>query len=127
VGRVGTAYVKTSHMKYNGYIEWKDGRIEPTDIAGGLKIIKSHRPDGVRWVHTTFEAARMTDDSLPVYVETETRDVNAEYRESVARGMVEKALRSGVALPRYILQGRYLGETDEEFARRREILRPVVR
>ena len=114
-------------MKPNGFLEWKDGRLEPTDVAGGLKIIKPHRPDGERWVRTTFEAARMTDDGLPVYVESETKDVNAQYRESEARSMVERARRYGVALPGYILQGRYPGETDEEFARRVEILRPAVR
>lgn len=114
-------------MKHNGFIEWKDGRIEPTDVAGGLKIIKPHRPDGERWAHTTFEAARMTDEGLPVYVESETRDVNAEYRESEARSMVEEARRNGVALPGFILKGRYPGETDEEFARRVEILRPMVK
>lgn len=114
-------------MKHNGYIEWKDGRIEPTDVAGGLKIIKPHRPDGERWAHTTFEAARMADDGLPVYVEGTTEDVNARYREQEAQSMVERAYRDGVALPGYMLQARYPGETDEEFARRREILRPAVR
>lgn len=114
-------------MKPNGYLEWKDGRIEPTDVAGGMKIIKPHRPDGERWVQTTFEAARVADDDLPVYVEAETKDVNAEFRESEARSMVERSMRYGVALPGYVLKARYPGETDEEMARRVEILRPVVR
>ncbi len=114
-------------MKHNGYIEWKDGRIEPTDVAGGLKIIMPRKGDDGRFVQVTFEAARMADDELPVYVEAETEDVNARYRESEARSMVERSMRYGVALPGYVLKARYPGETDEEMARRVEILRPVVR
>ena len=115
-------------MKPSAYIEWKDGRIEPTDSGGGMKILLMHRQTNEeRWQQTTFDAARMTDEGLPVYVESSTEDINARVRESEARSMVERAIRNGVALPGYVLKARYPGETDEEMARRVEILRPVVR
>ena len=113
-------------MRHNGYLQWKDGRREPTDVAGGMKIIMPRRGIDGRMVQVTFEAALVADDGLPIYVEGGTEDVNARYREAEARHMVEAAIRRGVALPGFVLKARYRGETNDEFARRVEILRPVV-
>lgn len=106
-------------------LRWKDGREEDAGGLAGMYIIKPHRI-GDRVHETTFAMDKVLDSGDVLYVEEKTEDVNAKWLESEARRMVERAFREGIALPRYILQGSYPGETKEEFERRIEILRPAV-
>jgi len=110
---------------------YKDGRRVDSDVGGGLFIIAPFRDTDFRLKERKFEMEAhpglADEQSRPIeYVEVGVEDVDARTRRWQAERMVKNALASGVALPRYVLQGKYLGETDEEFAARIEILRPAV-
>ncbi len=109
----------------DGILLWKNGHREPTGSVGGERVIYMHVLPSGRFAQTTFVYDHF-DRGKPVYVEGETVDVSRRWQEEKAKRMVQQAIARGVALPSYVLQGRYPGETDEEFEARIEILRPAV-
>lgn len=63
---------------------WKDGRVEPTDVGGGNRIIKPWHKDR-RDYQTTFHVSHEGADGAWQYLEGETEDTTVRMAEAAQR------------------------------------------